>query len=194
MGNLVYELSISLDGRIETKDGTLDFVEPDEEFHGIVNETSESSAGFIYGRRSWEIMDYWFTAEDNPEAPEYEKEFGRIFNRTPKYVCSRTLSQGDLKGDVKLISGDVPATIRKLKEEAEGDLGVCGADLATGLLREGLIDELRLWIHPVWLGEGKMLFVDYDERLDLKLIDQHRIGTGAVLCHYEVGDGGAAGR
>ena len=186
MGKLVYELSISLDGRIETKDGTLDFVEPDAEFHGIVNEASDGSGGFIYGRRSWEIMDYWFTAEDDPEAPEHEKEFGRIFNRTPKYVCSRTLSQEDLKGDTTLICDDVPGAIRKLKEETEGDLGVCGAELATSLLREGLIDELSLWIHPVWLGEGKKLFVDYDEQLDLELIDERRIGTGAVLCHYKV--------
>ena len=186
MGNLAYELSISLDGRIETKDGTLDFVEPDEEFHGIVNETSKSTGAFIYGRRSWEIMDYWFTAEDDPEAAEHEKEFGRIFNRTPKYVCSRTLSQDDLKGDTTLISDDVPAAIRKLKEETEGDLGVCGAELATSLLREGLIEELRLWIHAVWLGEGKTLFLDYDERLDLELLDERRIGTGAVLCHYKV--------
>lgn len=185
VGNLVYELSISLDGRIETKDGTLDFVEPDEEFHGIVNESSAASGGFVYGRRSWEIMDYWFTAEENPEAHEHEKEFGRIFNRTPKFVCSRTLTQGELKGDTKLISDDVPGAIRKLKEEDEGDLGVCGAELATSLLREGLIDELRLWIHPVWLGQGKELFVDY-ERLDLKLMDEQRIGTGAVLCHYAI--------
>ncbi len=186
MGDLVYELSISLDGRIETKEGTLDFVEPDEEFHGIVNEASDGFGGFIYGRRSWEIMDYWFTAEDNPDAAEYEKEFGRIFNRTPKYVCSRTLSQEDLKGDTTLISEDVPDAIRKLKQETEGDLGVCGADLATTLLREGLIDEVRLWIHPVWLGEGKKLFLDYDERLELELMSEQRIGTGAVLCSYKV--------
>ncbi len=187
MGKLLYELSISLDGRIETKDGTLDFVEANEEFHGIVNETSEGCGAFIYGRRSWEIMDYWFTAEDDPEAPEHEKEFGRIFNATPKYVCSRTLSQDDLKGDTTLISDDVPAAIGKLKDETEGDLGVCGAELATGLLREGLIDEIRLWVHPVWLGEGKQLFLDYDERLNLELVGEQRIGTGAVLCHYVVG-------
>jgi len=186
MAKLVYELSISLDGRIETREGTLDFVEADAEFHGVVNETAAASGGFIYGRRAWEIMDYWFTAEENPDESEHEKEFGRIFNRTPKYVCSRTLSQDDLKGDTTLISEDVPDAIRRLKEEADGDLGVCGADLATGLLREGLIDELRLWIHPVWLGQGKKLFVDYDERLDMELIDERRLSNGAVLCHYAI--------
>lgn len=186
MANVVYELSISLDGRIETKEGTLDFVEPGEEFHGIVNEASAGFGGFVYGRRSWEIMDYWFTVEEDPDAPEYEKEFGRIFNRTPKYVCSRTLSQDELKGDTTLITGDAPGAIRRLKEETDGDLGLCGAELATGLLREGLIDRINLWIHPVWLGEGKKLLHDYDERLDLELVDQRRIGTGAVLCRYRV--------
>lgn len=186
MGKLVYELSTSLDGRIETKEGTLDFVEPNEEFHGIVNETSEGCGAFLYGRRSWEIMDYWFTAEDNPDAASYEKEFGRIFNNKPKYVCSRTLSQDDLKGDTTLISDDAPAAVAKLKEEIDGDIGVCGADLVTTLLREGLIDDIRLWIHPVWLGEGKKLFLDYDERLDLEFVSEQPISTGAVLCHYKV--------
>lgn len=185
MGNVVYELSTSLDGRIETKDGTLDFVMPDAEFHGIVNETSEGVGAFVYGRRSWEIMDYWFTVEDDPDAAEHEKEFGLIFNRKPKYVCSRTLSQEDLKGDTTLIADDVPAAIRRLKEEIDGDLGLCGAELATSLLPEGLIDEVRLWIHPVWLGEGKRLF-DLDERVELELVGEQRIGTGAVLCSYRV--------
>lgn len=186
MGNLVYELSTSLDGRIETKEGNLDFVVPDEEFHGIVNASSEACGAFLYGRRSWEIMNYWFTAEENPEAPEYEKEFGRIFNSKPKFVCSRTLSQDDLKGDTTLISEDAPAAVAKLKEETDGDIGVCGAQLATTLLREGLIDDIRLWIHPVWLGEGKKLFLDYDERLDLEFVDEQKLRTGAVLCHYRV--------
>ena len=131
-------------------------------------------------------MDYWFTAEENPEAPEYEKEFGRIFNRTPKYVCSRTLSQDDLKGDTTLISEDVPAAIRKLKEETDGDLGVCGAELATTLLREGP-DRRPPPLDPPGLARrGQEALLDYDERLDLELVSEQRIGTGAVLCHYSV--------
>jgi dihydrofolate reductase len=133
------------------------------------------------------MEEFWPTASENAELHDFEREYGEIFNRTPKYVCSRTLtSQDQVRGDATLIHDDVPGAVRKLKAEADKDLFVCGADIATAMLREGLLDELRVWVVPVWLGEGKKLFKDFDERLDLRQLSERRLESGTVLNHYAI--------
>jgi dihydrofolate reductase len=92
MSKVVYWMSVSLDGFVETRDGNIDWTAPNEELHRFFNESAQNVGAFLYGRRSYELMSsFWPTADQDPSAPEAIAEFARIWRRTPKVVFSKTL-------------------------------------------------------------------------------------------------------
>ena len=94
MRKVIYWMSVSLDGFIETPNRELDWVIVDEELHTFFNDQAREMGAFLYGRRTYEIMvDYWPTADTNPSAPEHEVEFARIWKNMPKIVFSKTLDK-----------------------------------------------------------------------------------------------------
>src|SRR3954454_15873017 len=147
----------------------------DEEFNtGQV----ASADAFLLGRRTWQTWAaFWPTAGGDPDLAER-------MNRIPKYVVSNTLTRADWTNST-IISGDVPAKVRQLKTQPGGDLLVYGSPtLVDELLRHELVDELRLLVYPVILGDGKRLFRDRSELRNLRLIASRTFRSGVVLLTY----------
>jgi len=110
-------------------------------------------------------------------------EFARIWRDMPKIVFSRTLERADWNTTVV---GDVVVDdVMALKAQPGGDLVLGGADLAAAFVRHDLIDEYRLYVHPILIGRGKPLFTPSDARIDLRLAEARTFGNGVVLLRYE---------
>jgi dihydrofolate reductase len=138
----------------------------------------------LYGRRLYETMRYWETADQDPSAPDVELEFARIWKNTPRVVFSRTLEE--VEGNARLVSDDAAAEVARLKEEPGNELAVGGAGLASTLMEAGLIDEYRLFVNPVVLGAGTPYFPVLNERIDLDLVEARDFGSRVVYLRYQV--------
>jgi dihydrofolate reductase len=124
---------------------------------------------------------FWPTADEDPDAPPPVAEFARIWRDMPKIVYSRTLQHAEW--NTTIVREVDPDAVRALKEQPGGDLVVGGADLAAEFLRHGLVDEMRLYVHPVLIGAGKRTFPEgvHD---DFELLEARPFGNGVVLLHY----------
>jgi len=137
MRKLIYSMGVSLDGYIAGPDGEIDWSAPDEELHRFHNQQTRELGALLCGRRLYEVMVYWETADEQPSAPEYELEFARIWKDMPKIVFSRTLEK--VEGNATLFRGGVAEEVAKLKEQPGKDLSVGGAGLASTLIKLGLV-------------------------------------------------------
>ena len=184
MGRLVYSMSVSLDGFVETPSRSLDWVLVDEELHSFFNDEARTMSGFLYGRRVYELMvDYWPTAETDPSATPAMRRFARIWKDTPKVVFSRTLDRVDWNS--RLVRADAAAEVARLKAQPGFDMDVGGPMIASTLMRAGLIDEYRLFVQPVILGAGTPFFPALEARVGLKLLETRTFGSGVVYLRYE---------
>jgi dihydrofolate reductase len=185
MPKVIFSMAISLDGFIEDADGELGWGAPGEELHRFHNEQVRELGLHLLGRRLYEVMAYWETAEErNPSAPKHELEFARIWKELPKIVYSRTLET--VEGNTTLSGGDPVQEVSELKEGSGADIAVGGAALASTLTAHGLIDEYRLFVTPVVLGGGKPFFVG-DTRVDLELVETRTFGSRVVYLRYRRG-------
>ena len=183
MGRLIYSMNVSLDGYVAAPDGGLDWTIIDDEIHTWWNERAREADAFVWGRRVYEVMvPYWPNAESDPNATPAMLEFARITNPMPKIVFSRTL--GHVTWNSRLVQGDPADVLRNLREEFDGELQLGGATLAAGFIRQNLVDEYRLVIHPVIIGGGLPFFPDLERPIGLRQIDEHRFGSGAVYLGY----------
>jgi dihydrofolate reductase len=182
MRKLIYSMGVSLDGFIAGPDGEIDWSAPDEELHRFHNQQMQEVGAHLCGRRLYEVMAYWETAEGNPSAPEHELEFARIWRATPKIVFSTTLEK--VEGNARLVREGVAEEVAKLKEQPGKDLGVGGAGLASTLMKVGLVDEYRLFVSPVVLGGGTPYFPALDERINLELLETQTFGSRVVYVRY----------
>jgi dihydrofolate reductase len=184
MGKLIYSLGVSLDGFIAGPGGDIGWSAPDEELHRFHNQQSREISVELYGRRLYEIMRYWETAEENSSLPQHELEFARIWKATPKIVFSKTLEK--VEGNARLVKGDAAEEVARLKAEPGKDLAVGGAGLASTFMKLGLIDEYRLFISPVVLGAGTPYFASLDQRINLELVETRTFGSRVVYVRYRV--------
>jgi dihydrofolate reductase len=153
---LIYSMGVSLDGFIAGPGGEIDWSAPDEELHRFHNEQTREMGAHLLGRRLYEEMLYWETADEKPSAPGYELEFARIWKDTTKIVFSKTL--GRVEGNAKLVRAIDAEEVVRLKQQPGKDLSVGGASLASTFMKLGLIDEYRLFVSPVALGGGTPYF------------------------------------
>jgi dihydrofolate reductase len=180
---VIYSIGVSLDGYIAGPDGEIDWAAPDEELHRFHNEQTRELGAHLCGRRLYEEMLYWETAEEkNPSAAEHELEFARIWRQLPKIVFSRTLET--VAGNATLASGGPAEEVAKLRQQPGRDLAVGGAGLAATLSALGLIDEYRLFVSPVLLGGGTPFFPTLDDRIDLELVETRTFGARVVYLRY----------
>jgi len=173
MAKLVFGLNLSLDGYVdhdhqEFMPGPLLFRHFCEQVEGL--------SGSVYGRRIYEVMQYW--DEDRPEWDADEQRFALAWRRQPKWVVSRSLKS--VGPNATLVEGDVEPAIRGLKAQLAGEIQVGGPDLARSLA--GLVDEYRLYFRPVVLGHGKPFFAG--PRPPLRLVANDQIGEDAVRLIY----------
>jgi len=183
MGKLIYSMGVSLDGYIAGASGEIDWSAPDEELHRFHNQQARDTAVHLYGRRLYETMRYWDTAEEDASLGEPEREFAQIWKATPKVVFSKTL--GSVEGNATLRRDVIPSEIAQLKQQAGKDLAVGGAGLAAAFTRLGLIDEYHLFISPVVLGGGTPYFPPLENRLTLELMEARKFGSRVVYLRYE---------
>ena len=185
MRKVIYAMSVSLDGFIEAPDGDLSWSFPDEELHQHFNEREAGIDTYFYGRGLYENMvAFWPTADQNPDASPQEIEYARIWKRKPKVVFSKTLAQ--VGWNSRLVRGNIVEEVRRLKEGTGGDLSVGGAGLAASFMRLNLIDEYDLYLNPVVLGGGKRMFPQLDEAIHLDLVEKRAFGAGVVLLRYQL--------
>ena len=182
---LIYSMSVSLDGFIAGRDGDIDWGAPDEELHRFHNERVRELGGHLCGRRLYEVMLYWETAEQDPALGETELEFARIWNPLPKVVFSRTLDE--VEGNARLVRDGVGEEVERLKAQPGKDLGVGGAGLASSLIKLGLVDEYQVFVNPVVLGGGTPFFPALEERIDLELVETRTFGSRVVYARYRPG-------
>ena len=182
MRKLIYSMRVSLDGFIAGPGGEIDWSAPDEELHRFHNQQMREIGAHLFGRRLYEVMTYWETADENPSIPEYELEFARIWKDVPKIVFSKTLEK--VEGNARLVRGGVAEEVAELKEQPGKDLAVGGAGLASTLIKQGLVDEYRLFVSPVVLGAGTPYFPALEDRINLELVETRTFGSRVVYLRY----------
>ncbi len=173
MANLVFGMNQSLDGYV---DHTAFAPSPALFRHFI--EEAKGLAGSVYGRQMYEIMRYW--DDDKPEWDAAEHDFAAAWRKQPKWVVSRTLNS--VGPNATLVGDDLESAIRTLKAQREGEIEVAGPRLAQSLTALGLIDEYRIYLHPVVLGHGNPYFAG--ARPPLRLMASDRIAEDVIRLSY----------
>ena len=183
MRTVVLFMSVSVDGFFEGPDRDISWHLVDDELHSHFNSELRAMGAFLDGRVTYELMaGFWPTADADPDSPEPVREFAGIWRDMPKIVFSRTLERADW--NTTIWRDVVVEEIRALMAEPGGDLALGGADLAATFRRLDLIDEYRLYVHPVLLGRGTPLFRASDARRSLKIVESRTFGNGVVLLRY----------
>ncbi len=173
MAKLVFGMNQSLDGYVDH-----DRFAPDAVLFRHWIEHVRGVAGSVYGRRMYEVMRYW--DEDHPEWTPELREFAMAWRNQPKWVVSSTLES--VGPNATLVEGDLETVIRDLKAGLAGEIAVSGPDLARSLTDLGLVDEYRLYFHPVVLGHGKPFFAG--PRPPLRLVASDLIGEDVIRLTY----------
>ncbi len=187
MRKLIYSMTVSLDGYIAGPDGAIDWSVPDEDLFRFHTQHVREIGMQICGRRLYETMLYWETAEESPLAAE-EVEFAQLWKALPKVVFSSTLES--VVGNARLVGDGVGEEVSRLKEQPGKDIAVGGAGLARACMKLDLIDEWRLFVSPVLLGGGTLYFPTLDKRVNLKLVETQTFGSRVVYLRYRrVSDG-----
>lgn len=173
MARLVFGMNQSLDGYVDHT-----AFSPDPTLFRYFIEEAQGQSGSIYGRKMYEIMRYW--DDDHPEWKSEEQAYAAAWRKQPKWIVSRSLKS--VGPNATLIDGDLEVAIRKLKAERDGEIEVAGTNLAQSLTQLGLIDEYRIYLHPVVLGHGTPYFAQSRSRL--RLMTHDRIGEDVIRLVY----------
>lgn len=173
MARLVFGMNLSLDGYVDH----LAFSPGPALFRRFIEE-AQAQTGSLYGRVVYELMRYW--DEDHPEWDADKVAFAKAWRRQPKWVVSRSLTT--VGPNAALVGDDLEGAVRRLKAERVGDIEVAGPALAQSLADLGLIDEYRIYLHPVALGRGKPYFAG--ARPPLRLMTVDRLGEDVVRLTY----------
>ncbi len=181
MGKISSNFFISLDGVVESPD-QWHFPYFNDEMGAAIGQGTDTYTAFLMGRVLYEEWaSYWPGQGD-------EVPFASFINNVQKYAVSNTLDKATWN-NTTLVSGDVATQLRKIKEQTEGDIGMSGsATLVRWLLANGLLDELRLMVHPIAVGHGQRLFED-TPTYPLQLVNHETFATGVLNLTYETATG-----
>ncbi|MGF7032239.1 dihydrofolate reductase [Paenibacillus mucilaginosus] len=177
---IILDLAVTLDGFIEGKNGEVDWCIMDSEmgFNNFLNQIDT----ILYGRKSYDL---WGQFTPGFEQTDSEKEIWGLVHSKEKYVFSRTQKGTDNKAI--FINDNILEEVNKLKNKPGKDIWLYGgASLITNFINLGLVDEFRLSVHPVILGEGKPLFIDIKQRLNLKMVNTRTFSSGVVQLIYHL--------
>jgi dihydrofolate reductase len=183
MAKIFLFMMVTLDGYFEGKDHDISWHNTDEDFNDFAIAQTGTVGTLLFGRRTYELMaSYWPSEEAKTSDPIVAKQM----NDMPKIVFSTTLENVGWQ-NTRLVKENLKEEIEELKKSSEKDIAVFGSsDLCISLLKEGLLDELRLMINPVVIGEGKILFEGLENKLELKQTNKRDFKNGNVLLTYNV--------
>ncbi|WP_248924967.1 dihydrofolate reductase family protein [Paenibacillus hamazuiensis] len=177
---IILDLAVTLDGFIEGRNGEVDWCIMDSEM-GFIDFLKQIDIIF-YGRKSYDL---WGQFTPEIEQTDNDKELWELFHSKEKYVFSRTQKGTD--NQAIFINDNILEEVNKLKNKPGKDIWLYGgANLITTFIHLGLVDEFRLSVHPVILGEGKPLFIDIKQRLNLKMVHTRTFSSGVVQLIYHL--------
>jgi dihydrofolate reductase len=180
MRSVTYSMGVSLDGYIVGPDGHFDWTAPDEEVFGFATDQIREVGVHLLGRRLYETMLYWETADQDPSLDDSMLEWAALWKSLPKVVFSTTLSA--VQGNARLASGGLAEEIARLRAEpGDGDIAIGGATLAVEAAASGLIDEYRPKVYPVLAGGGIPFFPQHERRVDLELVETRTFSSSRVV-------------
>ena len=185
MRSVTYSMGCSLDGYIVGPDGGFNWTAPDEEvFRSWIDEIRGVGVHLL-GRRLYETMLYWETAEQEQSLDDAELEWTALWKPLPKVVFSTTLTE--VQGNARLATGDVAEEIERLRAEpGDGDIAIGGATLAAEAAALDLIDEYQIIVHPVLVGGGISYFPQAERQVGLELVDTRTFSSKFVYLRYRV--------
>ncbi|MFD8816296.1 dihydrofolate reductase family protein [Streptomyces sp. NPDC059627] len=186
MRSVTCSMGVSLDGYVVGPDGDFGWTPPDEEVFGFVTEEIRDVGVHLLGRRLYETMLYWETADQDPSLGFSTREWAALWRALPKVVFSTTLSavQGS---NTRLAAGGLAAEIERLRAEpGEGAIAIGGPTLAAEAAAAGLIDEYRIRVHPVLVGGGVPFFPRHERRVDLELVETRTFSSRVLHLRYRV--------
>ena len=178
-------MGVSLDGYIVGPDGGFAWSAPDEEVFRLATDGVRQVGVHLLGRRLYETMSYWETADQDPSLNELERECAALWVSLPKVVFSKTLSAVERSN--RLATGTLEEEVERWRAEPrQGDIAIGGATLAAEAAELGLIDEYGLRVHPVLVGGGASFFPRAQRRADLELVGSHTFDCGVIYLRYRV--------
>ncbi|MFD8349865.1 dihydrofolate reductase family protein [Streptomyces coelicoflavus] len=186
MRRVTYSMNVSLDGFIVDPTGAIDWSDPDPEVFRHFTDELRRTDVHLLGRRLYETMLYWETADRDESLAAAELEWAALWKALPKVVFSRTLTtvQGS---NTRLASGTLAEEIQRLRAETgEGDIAIGGATLAADAAASDLIDEYRAMVHPVLVGGGTPYFPRHERRVKLELVESRTFGSRVVHLRHRV--------
>jgi dihydrofolate reductase len=185
MRSVTYSMGVSLDGYIVGPDGGFDWTVPDAEVFRFWIDEIRGVGVHLLGRRLYETMLYWETADQDQSLDDAELEWAALWKPLPKVVFSTTLSA--VQGTARLPSAGLAEEIERLRAEpGESDIAIGGATLAAEAAASGLIDEYRAMVYPVLVGGGIPYFPQRERREDLELVETRTICSRVVYLRYRV--------
>jgi dihydrofolate reductase len=169
-----------------TLDGFCDHtaIIPDEELHQHYADLLSNADTVLYGRITYQLMEYWKTVVENPTGNKAMDEFAVIMDKIPKIVFSHTLKNVEW-GSAKLANRDIEEEVLELKQQSGKDIFVGSRSLIIHLMKLNLIDEYQLCVHPVVAGNGLPLFENINDRTILKLLRTKIFNSGAITLYFE---------
>lgn len=180
MARLIFHTNMSLDGYIEDPSGAFDFAAPTEEEHFFINRLQDGIGTYLFGRRNYETMAVWDTADTWPDPTPATLDYARVWSQIDKVVYSTTL-KSVTTARTRLEPAFDPSAIARMKQASPHDLGIGGPTLAAHAFAANLVDEVSLFVAPVTLGGGKPAM---SVPVALDLIDEHRFESGTIYLRY----------
>jgi dihydrofolate reductase len=179
MRKVIAAINMTVDGVCDHRQGIAD-----DELHQHYSDLIRGGGVILYGRKTYQLMEYWRTVLENPTGNKSNDEFAEAIDNIPKIVFSRTLENVDWE-TASLSKKELREEITGLKQEAGRDIMIGSRSLIVQGLNLGLVDEFQLCIHPMIAGEGLLLFDEIDKKVNLKLTNIKRFGSGAIILYYE---------
>lgn len=180
MRNVVYSINLSIDGYCDHT-----HFDPDEELFEYFNGLMQETDLLMYGRITYQMMiPYWPDVAKNQSGTKAVNEFAQMLTAIDKVVFSQTLD--NVGGNTRIIRGNLEDEILKLKHEPGKKISIGGVNLPSQLIALGLVDEFYFVVHPIIAGEGRRLLdgTDFNERLNLKLVESRIFKSGCIGLHY----------
>ncbi|AEV98048.1 dihydrofolate reductase [Niastella koreensis] len=179
MRKLIAAINMTLDGYCDHT-----AIDPDDEIHQHYADLLDNAGIILYGRITYQLMEYWRTVVQSPTGNKAMDDFAVIMDKIPKVVFSHTLKNVEWE-TARLANRDLKEEVTALKQQPGKDLLVGSPGLIIAAMNLNLIDEFQLCIHPVILGGGLPLFKQIHAKTILKLLKTKTFKSGAVVCYYE---------